>query len=77
MIQAEIKFQDSGACIIVFGRDKDGNRTRHIHKFQHYFYIPEAKVIIQLSLVRKFDEYQYINSGLPNKKFKNMIEHLK
>ena len=43
MIQAEIKFEDSGACIIVFGRDKDGNRTRQIHKFQHYFYIPDSK----------------------------------
>lgn len=43
MIQAEIKFQDNGTCIIIFGRDKDGNRTRHIHKFQHYFYSPDPK----------------------------------
>jgi len=43
MIQAEIKFEDNGARIVVLGRDKDGNRTKQMHKFQHYFYAPDPK----------------------------------
>jgi hypothetical protein len=41
MIHAEVMFNNGGAAIAVFGRDKEGNRFKKVNRFSHYFYAPD------------------------------------